>query len=177
MRFCQSGVLCLSLLLLIVIFPKSARAETCFHTCMGNRHLSSKISDLAMRDAMQSCNRSCENEARKKLVSEGFGPVLKACIPKRISDEELKKIRSASASIMAFYNVLTWDVKNVLPHKIIRRVELATQNISLEDVIVTSAGYLGPGQTGTFYIGNVELGYPAVQLSTRIAAIYACDTH
>ncbi|TAL77518.1 MAG: hypothetical protein EPN75_12685 [Beijerinckiaceae bacterium] len=126
---------------------------------------------------MQSCNRSCESEARKKLVSEGFGPVLKACIPKRISDEELKKVRSASASILAFYNVLTWDVKNVLPDKILRRVELATQNISLEDVIVTSAGYVGPGQTGTFYIGNVELGYPAVQLSTRIAAIYACDTH
>jgi len=68
-------------------------------------------------------------------------------------------------------------VKNVLTDKIIRRVELGTQTMSLEDVIVSSAGYLGPGQTGTFYIGNVAQGYPAVQLTTRIAAIYACDTH
>lgn len=176
MRFCQSGALCLSLILLLLVFPKSAKAETCFHACIGNRHLPSKISDQSMRDAMQSCNRSCESEARSKLISEGFGPVLKACIPKRISDEELKKIRSASASVMAFSNVLTWDVKNVLSDKIIRRVELGTQTMSLEDVIVSSAGYLGPGQTGTFYIGNVAQGYPAVQLTTRIAAIYACDT-
>lgn len=177
MRFCQSAALCFSLILLLLVLPKSAKAETCFHTCVANRHLPSAVSDQTMRAAMQSCYRSCEAQARNRLSDKGFGPVLKACIPKRISEEELKKIRSASPSILAFYNVLTWDVNNVLPDKIIRRVELATQNISLEDVIVTSAGYVGPGQTGTFYIGNVELGYPAVQLSTRIAAIYACDTH
>ena len=141
---------------------------------MGVGNYPANVSEQNMREAMQSCHNSCESKARSQLVSEGFGPLLKACIPSRISDEELRKVRSASATIMAFSNVLTWDVKNVLPDKIIRRVELSTQNMSLEDLIVTSAGYLGPGQTGTFYIGNITPGYPAVQLTTRIKAIYAC---
>jgi len=177
MKVYFSGALCLSLFLLILVFPKAAQAETCFHACFASRALPANVSDQNMRQTMQTCHNRCENEARAKLVGEGFGPLLKACVPKRISDDELKKIRSASASVMAFSNVLTWDVKNVLPNKIIRRVELSTQNLSLEDVIVTSAGYVGPGQMGTFYIGNVSQGYPAVQLTTRIAAIYACATH
>lgn len=177
MRFCHSAALVLSLFLLSPILPGNAKAETCFHACVENRNLPSTVSDQAMREAMKSCHNSCESQARSHLVSEGFGPLLKACIPKPISAEELKKVRSASPAVMAFSNALTWDVKNTLPDKIIRRVELSTQNMSLEDVVVTSAGYLGPGQTSTFYIGSVAQGYPAVQLTTRIAAIYACETH
>jgi hypothetical protein len=187
MRYRHSGALGLSfcpfvqailILVMVTLFlPGSAKAETCFHACFTGRALPSSVTDQTMRDTMQSCRNSCEDLARHRLISEGFGPLLATCIPERISDDDLRKIRSASAAVMAFANAFTWDVNNVLPDKIIRRVELATQTMSLEDLVVTAAGFVGPGETGTFYIGNVTQGYPAVQLTTRIQAIYACNTH
>ncbi len=91
-------------------------------------------------------------------MSKGYGPLLAACVPQAASEAELKKIRSASPSVVAFANAFTWDINNVLPDKIIRRVELATQTMSLTDIIVSSNGYVKPGDTGTFYIGNVADG-------------------
>jgi hypothetical protein len=164
-------------LALVLVVPNVATAETCFHTCLDSRKLPSDVTNQNLRETMQSCHDSCEKSARADLIGEGFGHVLTSCIPAQISQADLRKVRSASPAVMAFANALTWDVTNVLPDKIIRRVELATQTMDLAELVVTGGGYLGPGKTGTFYIGNVTQGYPAVQLTTRIAAIYACPTH
>jgi len=176
MRARYFGLLCLGFILALLAKSNAATAETCFHACFKGRNLPTDVTNQTMRDVMQSCHDKCEKAARSQLIQEGFGPVLAACIPQRLSEAELRKIRSASASVMAFASAFTWDVKNVLPDKIIRRVELSTQTMSLESLVVSAAGYVGPGQTGTFYIGNVTPGYPAVQLSSRVEAIYACPT-
>ncbi len=165
------------LIFVLLAAPNVAAAETCFHACFKTKKLPSNVTDQALRQNMQLCRNTCEKEARAELLSEGLGPLLAACIPAQISDAELKKLRSANSSVVAFANAFTWDVHNVLPDKIIRRVELATQTMSLEDIVVTTAGYVAPGKTGTFYIGNIPDGYPAVRVSTRIKAIYACTIH
>jgi hypothetical protein len=154
-----------------------AAAETCFHACFKAKKLASDVTDQSLRETMQSCRDSCDKAARAKLLDDGFGPLLADCIPEQISATELKQLRSANASVVAFANAFTWDVHNVLPDKIIRRVEMVTQTMSLADIVVTATGYLAPGETGTFYIGNVADGYPAMRVTTRIQAIYACQTH
>ncbi len=161
----------------LLLASNIALAETCFHACFKSKSLPSDVTDQAMREDMQSCRDACEKEARARLLSKGFGPLLAACIPEPVSDAEMKKVRSASTSVVAFANAFTWDVNNVLPDKIIRRVELATQTMSLEDIVVTAAGYVEPGGTSTFYVGNIPDGYPAARVTTRIKAIYACPTH
>lgn len=165
---------CLSLVATVLAWPSFASAETCFHACFKIKGMPSNVTDQKMREDMHACRNVCEKKARARLVSKGFGPLLAACIPEQVSEAEMKKIRSASSSVVAFANAFTWDVDNVLPDKIIRRVELATQTMSLEDIVVTAAGYVAPGKTSTFYIGNIPDGYPAVRVSTRIKAIYAC---
>jgi hypothetical protein len=70
-----------------------------------------------------------------------------------------------------------WDVNNILPDKIIRRVELGTQNMSLEDVIISATGIIEPGESGTFYMGSIPDGYPSLRVTTRVKAIYACSTN
>ncbi|MGO9132568.1 MAG: hypothetical protein ACLP8A_00760 [Methylovirgula sp.] len=154
-----------------------AKAETCFHACFNGKKLASNVTDQTLREIMSRCHASCERDARADLLTQGFGPLLAACIPQPVSDAELKKVRSASASVVAFANAFTWDVNNVLTDKIIRRVELATQTLSLADIVVTSSGYLKPGGSETFYVGNVADGYPAMRVTTRIKAIYACPLH
>ncbi len=160
---------------LVVLLPStSLAAPTCFHVCFSAKKLPSDVTDQTLRETMQACRDSCEKDARARLISEGYGLLLKSCIPEPVSEVELKTVRSASTSVIAFANAFTWDVHNVLPNKIIRRVELATQTMSLEDIVLSASGYLEPGETGTFYIGNIPDGYPAVRVTTRIQAIYAC---
>jgi hypothetical protein len=166
--------LCFSLL----AFPLcQARAETCFHACFSGRKLPTDVTDQTMRETMQTCRDACEKAERQRLIDEGLGALLKSCIPEQISDAELKQIRSASSSVVAFANAFTWDVNNVLPDKIIRRVELTTQTMSLADIDLTSSGYVAPGHIGTFYMGSIADGYPAARVTTRIKAVYACPSH
>ena len=166
------------LCLALVALPISAvRAETCFHACFNGKKLPTDVTDQQMRETMQNCRDACEKVERQKLIGEGLGPLLKSCIPEQISDAELKKIRSASSSVVAFANAFTWDVNNVLTDKIIRRVELTTQTMSLADIDLSSAGYVEPGQVGTFYMGSIADGYPAARVMTRIKAVYACKNH
>lgn len=164
-------------LLAVIGAANAAKAETCFHACFNGKKLASNVTDQTLREIMSRCHASCEKDARADLLSQGYGPLLAACIPQPVSDAELKKVRSASASVVAFANAFTWDVNNVLTDKIIRRVELATQTLSLADIVVTSSGYLKPGGSETFYVGNVADGYPAMRVTTRIKAIYACPAH
>lgn len=165
------------LLAVLCAAPNAAAAQTCFHACLTAKKLRTDVTDQMLRDDMQSCHDSCERAARARLVEKGLGPLLAACIPEPIAETDLRKIRSASPSVVAFANAFTWDVNNVLPDRIIRRVELATQTMSLEDLIVTASGYVEPGGRATFYIGNVADGYPSLRVTTRIKAIYACPLH
>ena len=65
-------------------------------------------------------------------------------------------------------------MNNVLSDKIILRVEIATQSLSLQDVTITATGFVAPGESGTFFMNNVADGYPSLRVTSRIKAIYAC---
>jgi hypothetical protein len=149
-------------------------AETCFHVCLKEKMTASDIDDQGIRDLMAACRDDCDEAAEARLKAKGLDARIAACAPQPVDDQDLKKIRSASPSVVAFANAFTWDVNNVLPGKIIRRVEIGTQSMSLQDVTLTAAGVLEPGETGTFFMNNVADGYPSLRVTSRIKAIYAC---
>jgi len=154
----------------------AAQAETCFHVCLKGKLISPDIDDQTIREDMQTCKESCDDEMTARLEKEGIEKKLAACIPEPVPDAEMKKVRSASPSVVAFANAFTWDVKNVLPPgTFIRKVELSTQNVSLEDVTLTAAGIVEPGEIETFLMNNIADGYPSLRVTTRVKAIYACS--
>jgi hypothetical protein len=154
----------------------TVQAETCFHTCLKGKLISPDIDDQTIREDMQTCKESCDDEMTARLEKEGIEKKLAACIPEPVPDAEMKKVRSASPSVVAFANAFTWDVKNVLPPgTFIRKVELSTQNVSLEDVTLTAAGIVEPGEMETFLMNNIADGYPSLRVTTRVKAIYACS--
>ncbi len=155
--------------------PAAQAAETCFHVCLKGKLVSPDITDQTIREDMQACKETCDEEMKARLETEGIAAKLAACIPERVPDADMKKVRSASPSVVAFANAFTWDVNNVLPGLFIRRVEVSTQNLSLEDVILTAAGTVAPGESATFLMNNISDGYPSLRVTTRVKAIYACS--
>ncbi|VTZ24540.1 conserved exported hypothetical protein [Methylocella tundrae] len=149
-------------------------AETCFHVCLKEKMTAPDIDDQGIRDLMSDCRDVCAERAEARLIEAGLGDKIKGCAPQPVDDADLKKIRSASPSVVAFANAFTWDVNNVLPGKIIRRVEIGTQSLSLQDVTLTASGIVEPGESGTFFMNNVADGYPSLRVTSRIKAIYAC---
>ena len=135
----------------------------------------SDIDDPSIRDLMTGCREFCQAREEAHLKAEGLGDKVAACAPQPVDDADLKKIRSASPSVVAFANAFTWDVNNVLPGKIIRRVEIGTQSLDLQEVTITASGIVEPGQSGTFFMNNVADGYPSLRVTSRIKAIYACS--
>ncbi len=168
-------VLASGVVALIAATNELAAAETCFHACVKTKMTETDIDDQAIRDLMQDCRDSCQEEAETRLKAEGLGEKLAACVPEPIDDADVKKIRSASPSVVAFANAFTWDANNVLPGKIIRRVEILTQSLSLADVTLSSGGIVEPGESATFLMNNVADGYPSMRVTSRIKAIYACS--
>jgi hypothetical protein len=158
----------------ILALGEAQAAETCFHTCVKSKLIATDIDDQQIRDFMAGCKETCDEELKARLEKEGLEAKLAACIPERVPDEDMKKVRSASPSVVAFANAFTWDVNNVLPGLFIRRVEVSTQNLSLEDVILTAAGTVAPGESETFLMNNISDGYPSLRVTTRVKAIYAC---
>ncbi len=152
------------------------RAETCFHACLHKKMTMSPsdIDDQSIRDLMADCRDDCEEKAEARLKEQGLGDKVAACAPQPVDDADLKKIRSASPSVVAFANAFTWDVNNVLPGKIIRRVEIGTQSLELQEVTITASGIVEPGESATFFMNNVADGYPSLRVTSRIKAIYAC---
>jgi len=148
--------------------------ETCFHSCLKTKLIAPDIDDQTIRDNMQMCKSSCDRDQKAQLESEGTAAKVAACVPEKLDDQDFKKVRSASPSVVAFANTFTWDVENVLPDKVIRRVEITTQNLSLEDITMSAGGIVEPGQKETFLMKNVADGYPSMRVTTRIKAIYAC---
>ena len=156
--------------------PRPALAgDTCFHVCLKQRMTAPDIDDQAIRDHMAACRHDCDEETDARLKANGLYAKIAACTPQPVDDADMKKIRSASPSVVAFANAFTWDVKNVLPGKVIRRIEIATQNMALQEVTITAAGVVEPGETGTFFMNNVADGYPSLRPASRIKAIYACS--
>ena len=177
-KFHRSAFVWIFLSLPLIALPLSpACAQTCFHACFSGKKLPTDVTDQTMRETMQTCRDACAKAERQRLIDQGLGALLRSCIPEQISEAELRKIRSASSSVVAFANAFTWDVNNVLPNKIIRRVELTTQTMSLADIDLSASGYVEPGQVGTFYMGSIADGYPAARVTTRIKAVYACPDH
>lgn len=157
----------------LLLLPARA-LDACFTDCLRPRLTSPTIDDSAIRDAMAACRDACAARAMARLAETGAARTLAACEPAALAPDEFRKIRSASPSVVGFANSFTWDVNNVLPDKIIRRVEIATQNLSLQDIVMSASGVVEPGERGTFFVNFVADGYPAARLSSRVVAVYAC---
>jgi hypothetical protein len=154
----------------------AASADTCFHVCLKAKMTATDISDQRIRELMSDCHDECEDQTRVRLEAKGIGAKIAACTPQPVDDADLKKVRSGSPSVLAFANAFTWDVNNVLTGKIIRRVEIGTQSMSLGDVTLTGSGTVLPGESATFFMNNVGDGYPSLRVTSRIKAIYVCPS-
>lgn len=152
-----------------------AQTQTCFRVCLTSKLTSSAVEDEEIRSFMKGCRDQCEAEAKDRLASRGLAGEIKACIPEPLADADLKKIRSASPSFLAYANAFTWDLHNVLDNKVIVRIEMITQNLGLQDVVMSSGGTALPGETATFLISGFYDGYPSVRVTTRVKAIFACE--
>ena len=154
----------------------TASADTCFHVCLKAKMTATDITDQGIRDLMSGCRDDCEDQARARLEAKGLAGKIAACTPQPVDDADLKKVRSGSPSVVAFANAFTWDVNNVLPGKIIRRVEIGTQSMLLQDITITASGIVEPGESATFFMNNVGDGYPSLRVTSRIKAIYVCPS-
>jgi UDP-N-acetyl-D-mannosaminuronate dehydrogenase len=152
----------------------NAHAQTCFNACFRPKLVGADIDDSRIRSIMRSCRDTCEDDATRRLSLSGRSEKLLNCFPEPISDQEFKRVRSASPSFLAFANTFTWDLHNVLADKVIKRVEAITQNLELEDVVLGGGVTIAPGETETVFIPAFFDGYPQMRVSTRIKAIYAC---
>jgi hypothetical protein len=152
----------------------AARAETCFNSCFRPQLVGSDIEDSRIRSIMRRCHDMCEEDAERRFSLSGRGEKLLNCLPAPLSQDEFRRVRSASPSFLAFANTFTWDVHNVLTDKVIKRVEAITQNLELEDVVLGGGVMIAPGETETVFIPAFFDGYPQMRVSTRIKAIYAC---
>jgi hypothetical protein len=169
-----SSIFGAALALFVFFAGAHARAETCFNACFRPKLVGSDIDDSRIRSIMRGCRDGCEEDAERRLSLSGRGEKLLNCLPAPISDEEFRRVRSASPSFLAFANTFTWDLHNVLPDKVIKRVEAITQNLALEDVVLGGGATIAPGETETVFIPAFFDGYPQMRVSTRIKAIYAC---
>ena len=160
-----------AILPLLAILALPAQAQTCFRACLAPRLATSDITDQQIRSAMKACRATCEAAA---LARPGLAAKLAACEPEPLSDADFKRVRGASASVLAFADAFTWDVNNVLPDRIIRRIDLTTQNLDLQDVDLSGTGIVLPGETQTVLVSAFSGGYPGAGVATRIKAIYAC---
>jgi hypothetical protein len=151
-----------------------AFADTCFTACFRPKLVGTDIEDSRIRSIMRGCRDLCEDDAQRRLSLSGRSEKLLNCFPEPISEEEFRRVRGASPSFVAFSNTFTWDVHNVLPDKVIKRVEAITQNLELEDVVLGGGVTIAPGETETVFIPAFFDGYPQMRVSTRIKAIYAC---
>jgi hypothetical protein len=163
-----------ALLLLSLAFSQGARAATCFNACFRPQLVGADIEDSRIRSIMRRCHDMCEEDAERRFSLSGRGEKLLNCLPAPLSQDEFRRVRSASPSFLAFANTFTWDVHNVLPDKVIKRVEAITQNLELEDVVLGGGVMIAPGETETVFIPGFFDGYPQMRVSTRIKAIYAC---
>jgi hypothetical protein len=174
MRVARS-ILILAAIWVAIAASASAHAQTCFRACLTPRLKSSDITDDMIRYQMTLCRDACEDESQAKLAQLGLDRKMAACEPAPVSDAEFKSLRSASASFLTFANTFTWDIKNVLPGKVIRKVEIVYPTLDLNETTATGGGTVLPGETATLFINGVFEGYPAMRYGLRVRAVYACS--
>ena len=156
-------------LALFLAQPPHAAAQTCFRVCLKTKLDSDGLTDDDIRNRMDSCRDACERRTKA-----GLGGNVVSCAQHKLNRADLDKIRSASAAPLSYAGAFTWDVTNVLKHRVIRRVDLITQNMELQDVVMTLAGTVPPGATQTLLFDSSPGGIPSLGVTTRIKAIYAC---
>ena len=152
----------------------SGNAQTCFNACFRPQLVGTDIDDNRIRSIMRRCHDTCADDAARRFSLSGRGEKLLNCLPAPLSQDEFRRVRGASPSFLAFANTFTWDLHNVLPDKVIKRVEAITQNLELEDIVLGGGVTIAPGETETVFIPAFFDGYPQMRVSTRIKAIYAC---
>jgi hypothetical protein len=152
-----------------------AKAErTCFRACISERVKGSDVTDDMIRFRMTMCREACEEENLAKLAETGLDRKLATCEPQPLSEAEFKALRSASASFLIYADAFTWDIHNILPHKIIRKVEISYPTLDLDETTATGGGTVLPGETATILINGVFDGYPATRYALKVRAVYAC---
>ena len=174
-----SAIKCTVTVILVTLSaPVSARdgrgPQTCFRACVSQRVKGSDVTDDMIRFQMTVCRDLCEEESREKQAASGVGRNLAACEPQPVSENEFKALRSASSSFLIYAHAFTWDIHNVLPHKIIRKVEISYPTLDLDETTATGGGTVLPGETATILINGVFDGYPAMHYALKVKAIYAC---
>ncbi|MBV8763984.1 MAG: hypothetical protein JO137_11260 [Hyphomicrobiales bacterium] len=153
-----------------------ARAQTCLRACLAERVKGSEVTDDMIRFQMTVCRDLCEEESRAKQISSGVGHSLESCEPQKVSEAEFKMLRSASASFLVYAHAFTWDIHNVLEHKVIRKVEISYPTMDLDETTATGGGTVLPGETQTILINGVFDGYPAMHYALKVRAVYACPS-
>jgi len=165
----------LSAVSMVVAGSTLCEAQTCFRACLSSRLKQSDITDDMIRYQMTLCRDACDEEIRSRLVQSGLDRKIAACEPQPLSDVEFKTVRAASASFFTFANAFTWDVHNVLPGKVIRKVEIVYPTLDLDQTTATGGGIVLPGETETILINGTFEGYPAMRYGLRVRAVYACS--
>jgi hypothetical protein len=160
----------------VLVVAAKARAQTCFRACLAERVKGSDVTDDRIRFQMTTCRDLCEEESRARRDASAIGRNLETCEPKPVSEAEFKALRSASASFLVYAQAFTWDIHNVLPGKIIRKVEISYPTMDLDEATATGGGTVLPGETETLLINGVFDGYPAMHYALKVRAVYACPS-
>jgi hypothetical protein len=168
------ALICITAIVGTSLVPDTARTETCFNGCFRPQLVGTDIEDSRIRSIMRRCHDICEEDAKRRFSLSGQGEKLLNCLPAPLNQDEFRRVRAASSSFLAFANTFTWDLHNVLPDKVIKRVEAITQNLELEDIVLGGGVTIAPDETETVFIPAFFDGYPQMRVSTRIKAIYAC---
>jgi hypothetical protein len=166
--------LALTVAVLATIGSGRANAETCFRACLSARVKQSDVTDDMIRSQMATCREACEEQIRAKLDGSGLDRKIAICEPQPISESEFKSLRSASPSFLIYAHAFTWDIHNVLPRKVIRKVEISYPTMDLDETTATGGGTVLPGETATILINGVFDGYPAMHYAMKVKAVYAC---
>lgn len=165
---------CLLALAAVIAASRPAQAETCFRQCVSAQVTSSDMTDDQIRYRMRGCRDTCEAAQRETLAANGTASRIAQCRPEPVSREEFRAIRGASPSYVVQSNAFTWDVRNPLPGKVIREVEIVAQTMDLRDTVMIATGLVMPGDSQTVLATGFFDGYPNARYATRVSAIYAC---
>ncbi|MEJ1161066.1 hypothetical protein [Prosthecomicrobium sp. N25] len=161
-------------LLLLIGGTMPAAAETCFRQCLAPRLTDSAIPDDRIRFEMRRCRDLCEGEALAR-VADPVRRRVESCRPEPLSLDEFRAVRGASPSYVVQSNAFTWDVRNPLPGKVIREIEIVAQTMDLRDTVMTAAGTVMPGESETLLVAGFFDGYPNARYATKVRTIWACS--
>lgn len=162
-------------LIMALAFPASASA-TCFRDCLGGR-IATQSDDQQIRDAAKACRESCEAKAREDLARAGKLSQATECKAEPLNKEDLKKLRAETPSHYVLSNTFIWDVKNPFPDRSLLKIEVAAQNMDLNEIAFTGTGLAPPSGEGVFVIPGFFDGYPAVRFAAKVVKVWACPVN